>query len=99
MLEALATKAPAGLVKPLQQFSGVSWKALNSFVHAGLHPLHRLDDGFPIQLAQQLVRNSNGLLHMSYRLLATLAGRPDLMDTVTRLWPLFTDCLPAMNHS
>lgn len=99
MLAALATKAPVGLVQPLQQFSDVSWKALNSFVHAGLHPLHRLDGGFPVSLGQQLVRNSNGLLHMSYRMLASLSGRADLMDTITRLWPVFPDCFPLMDRA
>ena len=44
------------------------WRALNSYVHAGLHPNARLTGGFFEALAQQLVLNSNGLLHLAYRI-------------------------------
>ena len=94
MLESLAAKAPAGLIGPLQQFDDLSRRGLNSYVHAGLHPLQRVAQGFPPLLAEQLVRNSNGLMHMAYRLLATLSGNQALVDSTTRAHLGFTDCLP-----
>lgn len=94
MLESLAARAPAGLIGPLQQFDDLSRKGLNSYVHAGLHPLQRVAQGFPQPLAEQLVRNSNGLMHMAYRLLATLSGNQALVDVTTSAHLAFADCLP-----
>ena len=94
MIEALGRKAPAGLVLPLQQFQSVSLKALNSFVHSGIHPLRRVSEGFPQALGEQIVRNSNGLMHFGYRLLASLCGSQDLMNQTTRIYREFEDCLP-----
>jgi hypothetical protein len=94
MIDALARKAPAGLVQPLQQFQSVSWRTLNSFVHGGIHPLRRVSEGFPQPLAEQIVRNSNGLMHFGHRLLANLYGSRDLMSQTTRIYRDFKDCLP-----
>lgn len=94
MLAALSGKAPIGLTKPLQEFQAVSWKALNSFVHGGIHPLRRVTEGFPQQLGEQVVRNSNGLMHLGYRLLSSLSGSQDLMTRTTRIYGGFPDCLP-----
>lgn len=96
MLESVKSKAPAGLGLPLVEFHEVSWKALNSFVHGGIHPLRRIADGFPVQLGEQIVRNSNGLLHMGYRLLASLTGSPELMERVTKSYREYVDCLPVL---
>jgi hypothetical protein len=95
MLETLAANAPAALVGPLRQFDDLSRGGLNSYVHAGLHPLQRVAQGFfPQPLAEQLVRNSNGLMHMAYRLLATLSGNQALVAVTTSAHLAFADCLP-----
>lgn len=94
MLKALVGKGPVGLTKPLQEFEAISIKALNSFVHGGIHPLKRIAEGFPQALKVQIVRNSNGLMHMSYRLLASLSGSQDQMNQTTRMYGNFQDCLP-----
>ena len=99
MLEALARKAPAGLVAPLQQFKAVSWRALNSFVHSGIHPLKRVGDGFPTVLGEQIVRNSNGLMHFGYRMLASLSGSQALMNEVTQSYRSFASCLPMESEA
>lgn len=96
MLKALVAKAPPSLVKPLQQFDDVSRKTLNSYVHTGLHPLQRVAVGFPKPLANQIVRNSNGLMHIAYRLLATLSGNQAQVDATTRVYLLYPDCLPVV---
>ena len=100
MLDRLVTMMAAqpalvGLVSPLQEIRDQSWKAMNSFVHAGLHPLHRSSEGFPAPLADQFVRNSNGMMHMAARLHARLSlglGAP--VAALECAFTGFEDCLP-----
>lgn len=96
MLKALETDAPAGLIAPLKIFQLVSRNALNSFVHCGIHALNRSSHGFPEALSVQLIRNSNGLMHMSYRLLANLTQSPEAMKRVFDTYRHFSDCLPTV---
>jgi hypothetical protein len=99
MLKALETKAPIGLIQPLNEFKTVAIKGLNSFVHGGIHPLTRIKEGFPEVLALQLVRNSNGLMHFGYRMLASLTGSQTLMSQITHLYGAFADCSPSPTSS
>jgi hypothetical protein len=99
MLEAVMRKAPEGLAAPIAEFNQYSRHALNSFVHSGIHPLRRARDGFPLEMASTLVRFSNGLMHFSYRMLASLSGSQRRMDRVTHLYKEFTDCVPMVKGS
>jgi len=45
MMEDLAAKAPANAYTPLNEFKINSWGALNSYVHAGIHPVRRHAEG------------------------------------------------------
>jgi len=94
MLEAIVKKAPLGLSAPLVEFNQYSRHALNSFVHGGIHPLHRARTGFPVEMAATLVRFSNGLSHFAYRMQASLSGSQRRMDRVTLLYANFRDCVP-----
>lgn len=94
MLNAVEKAAPAGLASPLTEFNRSSRHALNSFVHAGIHPLTRARSGFPVDLAATLLRFSAGLMHLAYRLLAALTGSQERMNRVTRTYTAFGDCLP-----
>jgi len=73
-------KAPQGLSLPLAEFNQFSRHALNSFVHSGIHPLRRVREGYPAQMAATMIRISNGLMHFAYRLLASLSGSQRQMD-------------------
>ena len=95
MLEALVKAAPAGIHVPLTAFREATWKALNSFVHTGLHAVSRAAGGFPEALAVQLVRCSNALMHQAYRQLGAFSGQ-STMDTITALHRDYSDCLPVM---
>jgi hypothetical protein len=97
MLIAVEKDAPKGLSVPLREFDDLHRKALNSFVHGGIHPLHRRQGGFPIELAIQLVKMSNGLQHLAYRMLADLGGGIRMND-VTNLYLHFGDCLPPIKE-
>lgn len=97
-LEKLLTTMPTlrGLVLPLREIREVSWAALNSFVHGGLHPLARSRGGFPAKLAADLVKNSNGMLHMAARLLARLTPSAEVAAHVDKLYLTFPSCLPPI---
>lgn len=95
MLEAVAKAAPQGLAAPLEEFHVHSRHALNSFVHSGIHALRRAEGGFPVELALQLVRMSNGLLHFAYRMLASLTGSQAKMNEITGLHAQYVHCLPV----
>jgi hypothetical protein len=100
MLDALKARAGfnqqlMGLVIPLVEIRENQWKAMNSFVHGGIHPLQR-SDGFPVQLAAQVVRNSNGIAHIACRLLIRLATDLDAASAaeVERAYLGFEDYVP-----
>lgn len=97
MLAAVEKKAPAGLAAPLTEFNLYHRHALNSYVHSGIHALHRTSEGFPLELALKLIAISNGLMHMAYRMLASLLSSQDLLDAVTRIYRHFDDCLPVLD--
>ena len=98
MLESMAKKAPPGLSAPIVEFDQYSRHALNSFVHTGIHPLRRAREGFPMEMATTIVRISNGLMHLAYRMLASLSGSQRRMNKVKHVFQEFTDCVP-MAHS
>ena len=105
MLDALKARAGfnlqlMGLVIPLVEIRENHWKAMNSFVHGGIHPLQRTDS-FPLQLAAQVVRNSNGISHIACRLLMRLATHLDVTSAAEteRAYLGFEDCVPMASPS
>lgn len=99
MLEAIVNKAPEGLAAPMAEFNQYSRHALNSFVHSGIHPLRRAQEGFPPEMTSTIVRFSNGLMHFAYRMLASLSGSQRRMDRVTGVYLAFPDCVPSTTNS
>jgi hypothetical protein len=87
---------PVAAHQMLVQFKDVSWHAMNSFVHGGIHPLRRSSEGFPIPLALQVLRNSNGLATMTGMVLAILTGDEAIAKPMSRIQPEFADCLPDL---
>lgn len=98
MLNAVVKAAPPGLLQPLEEFNQYNRHALNSYVHGGIHPLQRALTGFPPQLAESVIRLSNGLLHLSFRLLASLTDSPSLMDRISRAYSEHAECLPLITQ-
>lgn len=85
-----------GLVQPLREIRDEAWAAMNGFVHAGLHPLARTKDGFPVQLATAVVKMSNGMVHMAGRLLARFTNDEKLVLRIERSYVGFEDVLPVV---
>ena len=69
---------------------------MNSFVHGGIHPLRRNADGFPVHLALQVLRNSNGLSTMTAMTMAILTGDEAITKPMSKVQPAFADCLPDL---
>jgi hypothetical protein len=95
MLKQLADKpAAAQPLLGLQAFKDNNAAALNSFVHGGIHALHRHASGFPEPLVIGALRNCNGLLLMTGMMLAVLAGSQPMVRRVSRLQVEFAGDLP-----
>lgn len=88
--------APAVAHQMLVQFKGVSWDAVNSFVHGGIHPLRCSAEGFPVHLALQVLCNANALATMTGMALAVLTGDEAIARPMSKIQPEFADCLPEL---
>lgn len=94
MLDEIEAKAPHLPVAGLREFKHYSWKPLSSYVHGGIHAVHRHGRGFPIELALMQIRHSNGLLGLAGNLLLIIAGVPAEAGVMTGIYKEFADCLP-----
>lgn len=95
MLEALAKVPQAvNLCARLDEFRHYAWGPLNSFIHAGQHPLVRQAEGYPVGLLLQIVRASNGLGVLIAMQQVILANRGDLQKAILARCGAFADCLP-----
>ncbi len=90
--------APAGIVAQLREYKEVTWKAMNSYAHGGLHPLSRTMSGYPAQLIYDVIRNANAVVALTAQLLAILSGNPENMAPVRQMHTDFMDILPIINH-
>lgn len=90
-------EAPAHIVTPLQEYKEVTWKALNSFTHGGIHPLSKFVTGYPPKLVFDTLCNSNGIFMMAAQLLCITTGVPENQFYWRKLVNEFTDCFHPMN--
>ena len=91
------SSTPSHLVAQLQGYKDVTWKALNSYSHAGFHPLARTMTGYPAKLTYDTLRNSNAITALTAQLLVILSGHPENMNLIRELHKKFIDCLPITN--
>ena len=95
MMQVLSVKAPSRPYQALANFKVNSWKPLNSFVHAGIHPLQRQQAGYPVPLIEQILRNCNGIAIVAAMQAAVLTGNPVLVSQVGALQKSHSQCLPV----
>lgn len=93
MMESIKNSVHPKLYQMLQAFRENSWKAVNSFVHAGLHALSRKRTGFPIPLLMTVVRQSNNLSHIAALLIPESQRNQDLELAIVGLHQQYGDCL------
>lgn len=94
MMQALATKAPPQAYDALSRFKENSWKALNSYAHAGIHPIRRHGDGYPVQLIHDVLCNANGLAVVSCMQAAVLSGQQPLQRNILAAATKRPSCMP-----
>lgn len=80
----------------LNVLKDTSLRALNSFVHGGIHVLTRHASGYPEHPVAQVVRNSNGLLTMAGMLLTLLCADDDARIRMREIQTRFAECLPPL---
>lgn len=94
MIQDLATKAPPPAYDALSRFKENSWKALNSYAHAGIHPIRRHADGYPVELLENILRNANGLAVVSCMQAVILSGQQPLQRSILALASKNSTCMP-----
>lgn len=94
MMEALSQAGPAEAYAALARFKDNSWKALNSYAHAGIHPLRRHADGYPTSLVHSVLCNANGLAILSGMQAAVLSGAQPLQREILALASRHSSCMP-----
>ena len=94
MLAVLSGKVPPQATHPLLEFKDYSWKPLSSYIHGGIHAIHRHSRGYPVALLCQAAKSSNGLLIMAAMLLVILSGDSRQTGKIRLLQQQFADCLP-----
>ncbi|HIO29547.1 DUF6988 family protein [Marinobacter salarius] len=94
MVKSLESNGPIQLYTALVRFKDNSWKALNSYAHAGIHPIRRHHDGYPMKLLHDVQRNANGLAVMSCMQAVVLGGKPQLQRNVLGVAAKYPMCMP-----
>ena len=94
MMEHLAKKAPPQAYDALLRFKSNSWGALNSYAHAGIHPIRRHGEGYAVGLLESVLRNSNGLAVLGCMQVAALSGQQPLQAKLLALAAEYPTCMP-----
>ncbi|MCA9640523.1 MAG: hypothetical protein KC492_07485 [Myxococcales bacterium] len=94
MMKALEKRAPPPAYAALFRFKENSWKALNSYAHAGIHPIRRHDDGYPARLLQDVLCNANGLAVVGCMQAAVLSGQQPLQRSILNVATEHPSCMP-----
>jgi hypothetical protein len=93
----MAPDAPKHVVAQLNAYKEITWKALNSFTHGGIHPLSKFVTGYPPKLVFDSLCNSNGNFMMTAQMLCILTGVPENQTRWRKLIDEFSDCFHPMN--
>lgn len=96
MIKALIGKAPEQAVMMFNEFRDVQWKALNSYVHGGVHALQRHSAGYPVQLIEDIIKSSNALLSMTAMMAAILTGNHVIAKDISSIQRRHKGCLPKL---
>ena len=97
MIKQIDGKAPAEATRMLTEFRDVTWKASSSYVHGGIHAMKRHGEGYPLQLLEQILVNSNGLVMLSAVHLATMTGNMHVVNDISRIRETYRNILPKLN--
>lgn len=94
MMAAISNNGPRQAFDTLNRFKENNWKALNSYVHAGIHPLSRHAEGYPMRLTEDIAKNANGLAVVTALQASVLTGNQSLQAKVMEIAGRFPQCMP-----
>lgn len=94
MMTQIQEKAPVNAYDALARFKEHNWKALNSYTQAGIHPLRRHAEGYPLALVRAVLCNANGVGVMSCMQAVVLSGEQPLQRKVLEIAAEYPRCLP-----
>jgi len=94
MMIGIEKSAPPQAYEALNRFKENSWKALNSYAHASIHPIRRHAEGYPVKLIEGVTRNANGLAIVSAMQAVVLAGMQPKQKDILKLAALYPNCMP-----
>ena len=96
MIIQLEGTAPRNAYDLAIRYKETMLKALNSYVHGGIHPINRFESGYPDELLENIQRNVNGVSTMAAMMLAILTGSQELARDISKIQYQFKDCLPEL---
>ena len=96
MLAAIERSGPAGAAALLGRARTRLWDAMNSFIHGGIHPYQRGQEGYPAQMLIDVLKNTNALSILTLLVLAELANDAAVLRVIGTLHEEFQDVLPAL---
>jgi hypothetical protein len=94
MMQDVQKKAPAPAYAALDGFKQHSWKALNSYTHAGIHPLRRHAEGYPTALVYNVLCNTNGLGVVACMQAVVLSDEQSLQRQILDIASKYSNCMP-----
>jgi hypothetical protein len=94
MMQHLQKSGPAEAYAALDGFKQHSWKALNSYTHAGIHPLRRHAEGYPTALIHNVLCNTNGLGVVACMQAVVLSDEQSLQRQILNIASKYSNCMP-----
>ncbi len=87
--------SPHHIIQQLNEFKEITWKAMCSFVHCGIHPLSRGSTGYPTELIFNVISNANAMSALNLQLVTIIStSYPNSMQVVRAIHEEFSDILP-----
>jgi len=96
MMAAIEKKAPKNVYDTLARFKEHNWKAMNSYTHAGIHPINRHMKGYPSLLIENVMKNVNGLFVVACMQAVVLSGMQSLQKQILREALSIPHCMPDL---
>lgn len=96
MMQHVQKTAPAPAFDALERFKQHSWKALNSYAHAGIHPLRRHAEGYPSALIHSVLCNANGLGVVACMQAVVLSDEQPLQRQILDIAAKYPGCMPPL---
>lgn len=93
MMADIEKEAPPQAHEALVRFKDNSWKALNSYAHAGIHPIRRHAEGYPRPLMEGIAKNANGLAIVAAMQASVLCGVQPLQRQILDLAAKYPECM------